>query len=168
MCVYIYIYISNQISTSPSSSSHQKTTLKFFLSQTSNFSPIHSKEYSLSVKFLQVLHVYVKLYVCVHTLRDIYIKIGKFIELGITIDDLLGGSSIQMEEFMSPTSTQSSPKNRIKFLCSHGGKILPRPADGHLKYVGGETRVISVPRDISFPSISLYLSLYKIWRLRIS
>ncbi|XP_062094738.1 uncharacterized protein LOC133800722 [Humulus lupulus] len=47
----------------------------------------------------------------------------------------------------------SSPKNRIKFLCSHGGKILPRPTDGHLKYVGGETRVIAVPRDITFSEL---------------
>lgn len=47
-------------------------------------------------------------------------------------------------------SAPGSPKNRVKFLCSHGGKILPRPADAHLKYVGGETRVISVPRDITF------------------
>ncbi|XP_028796680.1 uncharacterized protein LOC114752126 [Neltuma alba] len=44
----------------------------------------------------------------------------------------------------------SSPKNKIKFLCSHGGKILPRLGDGVLKYVGGETRVIGVPRDITF------------------
>ncbi|KAF7843589.1 PB1 domain containing protein [Senna tora] len=46
-------------------------------------------------------------------------------------------------------SGDSSPKNKVKFLCSHGGKILPRPTDGQLKYVGGETRVISVPRDIT-------------------
>lgn len=46
--------------------------------------------------------------------------------------------------------TMSSPKNRVKFLCSHGGRILPRPTDGQLKYVGGETRVIAVPRDITF------------------
>lgn len=51
----------------------------------------------------------------------------------------------------SPSPT--SPKNRIKFLCSHGGKILPQPADGHLKYVGGETRVISVPRDIKLSEL---------------
>ncbi|KAI3445576.1 hypothetical protein Pfo_002241 [Paulownia fortunei] len=52
----------------------------------------------------------------------------------------------------APSSAPSSPKNRVKFLCSHGGKILPRPADGHLKYVGGETRVISVPRDkLTYP-----------------
>lgn len=50
-------------------------------------------------------------------------------------------------------SAPNSPKNRIKFLCSHGGKILPRPADRHLKYVGGETRAISVPRDIPFQEL---------------
>lgn len=43
-----------------------------------------------------------------------------------------------------------SPSNKIKFLCSHGGKILPRPGDRHLKYVGGETWVISISRDASF------------------
>lgn len=43
-----------------------------------------------------------------------------------------------------------SPKNRVKFLCSHGGRILPRPTDGQLKYMGGETRVIAIPRDITF------------------
>ncbi|KAK6121352.1 hypothetical protein DH2020_044924 [Rehmannia glutinosa] len=53
----------------------------------------------------------------------------------------------------APSSAPGSPKNRVKFLCSHGGKILPRPADGHLKYVGGETRVISVPRDIPFQEL---------------
>ncbi|MCL7048755.1 hypothetical protein MKW94_012055 [Papaver nudicaule] len=42
----------------------------------------------------------------------------------------------------------SSPKSKVKFLVSHGGKILPRLPDGHLKYVGGETRVVVVPRDI--------------------
>ena len=46
--------------------------------------------------------------------------------------------------------TPSSPKSRVKFLCSHGGRILPRPIDGQLKYVGGETRVIAIPRDITF------------------
>ncbi|KAF4379262.1 hypothetical protein F8388_013480 [Cannabis sativa] len=51
-----------------------------------------------------------------------------------------------------------SQKNRIKFLCSHGGKILPRPADGHLKYVGGETRVIAVPQDITFSELDKRLS----------
>lgn len=41
-------------------------------------------------------------------------------------------------------------EQRVKFLCSHGGKILPRPSDGQLKYVGGETRLIAVPTNITF------------------
>ncbi|KAG8367519.1 hypothetical protein BUALT_Bualt16G0080300 [Buddleja alternifolia] len=39
---------------------------------------------------------------------------------------------------------------KVKFLCSFGGKILPRPSDGALRYVGGQTRIISVRRDINF------------------
>ncbi|KAI6678847.1 hypothetical protein NL676_039643 [Syzygium grande] len=50
-------------------------------------------------------------------------------------------------------SNVSSPNNKVKFLCSHGGKILPRPGDGHLKYVGGETRVISISRDVAFSDL---------------
>ncbi|KAK4402006.1 UNVERIFIED_CONTAM: hypothetical protein Sradi_4740400 [Sesamum radiatum] len=56
----------------------------------------------------------------------------------------------------APCSAPGSPRSRLKFLCSHGGKILPRPADGQLKYVGGETRVISVPRDIPFKGMRSY------------
>uniref|UniRef100_A0A5B7BFR5 PB1 domain-containing protein n=1 Tax=Davidia involucrata TaxID=16924 RepID=A0A5B7BFR5_DAVIN len=57
------------------------------------------------------------------------------------------------EETTSGVIAAESPKNRVKFLCSQGGKILPRPADGHLKYVGGETRVVSVPRDITLSEL---------------
>ncbi|PSS21011.1 Dual specificity protein kinase [Actinidia chinensis var. chinensis] len=39
---------------------------------------------------------------------------------------------------------------KVKFLCSFGGKILPRPSDGMLRYVGGQTRIIGVRRDVSF------------------
>ncbi|XP_047942727.1 uncharacterized protein LOC125189498 [Salvia hispanica] len=39
---------------------------------------------------------------------------------------------------------------KVKFLCSFGGKILPRLTDGALRYVGGQTRIISVTRDILF------------------
>nr|GLL38236.1 uncharacterized protein LOC109178093 isoform X1 [Ipomoea trifida] len=37
---------------------------------------------------------------------------------------------------------------RLKILCSFGGKILPRPSDGKLRYVGGDTRIIRVRKDI--------------------
>ncbi|KAK4265307.1 hypothetical protein QN277_026375 [Acacia crassicarpa] len=39
---------------------------------------------------------------------------------------------------------------KVKFLCSYGGKIMPRPSDGMLRYVGGQTRIIGVKRDVSF------------------
>lgn len=43
----------------------------------------------------------------------------------------------------------------LKFLCSYGGRILPRSTDGKLRYVGGHTRVLSVHRSISFEGPSL-------------
>ncbi|BAF28185.1 uncharacterized protein [Oryza sativa Japonica Group] len=38
----------------------------------------------------------------------------------------------------------------VKFLCSYGGRILPRHADGALRYVGGDNRVVSVDRSLPF------------------
>ncbi|XP_027329741.1 uncharacterized protein LOC113846078 [Abrus precatorius] len=43
---------------------------------------------------------------------------------------------------------------KVKFLCSFGGKILPRPSDGMLRYVGGQTRIISVRKDVSFNDLA--------------
>ncbi|KAL3620530.1 hypothetical protein CASFOL_035442 [Castilleja foliolosa] len=37
---------------------------------------------------------------------------------------------------------------KIKLLCSFGGKIMPRPSDGKLRYVGGETRIISIRKNL--------------------
>ncbi|XP_048227623.1 uncharacterized protein LOC8277895 isoform X2 [Ricinus communis] len=42
---------------------------------------------------------------------------------------------------------------RVKLLCSFLGSIMPRPQDGKLRYVGGETRIVSLPRDISFEEL---------------
>ncbi|OAY79816.1 Serine/threonine-protein kinase EDR1 [Ananas comosus] len=44
-----------------------------------------------------------------------------------------------------------------KFLCSFGGSVLPRPLDGRLRYVGGETRIVAVPRDVCFADLLLRL-----------
>ncbi|XP_052187855.1 uncharacterized protein LOC127798369 isoform X2 [Diospyros lotus] len=41
----------------------------------------------------------------------------------------------------------------IKFLCSYGGKILPRYPDGKLRYQGGHTRILAVDRSISFAEL---------------
>ncbi|WOL02462.1 hypothetical protein Cni_G11181 [Canna indica] len=51
----------------------------------------------------------------------------------------------------------SVASSMIKFLCSYGGKILPRRPDGRLRYVGGHTRVLSVPRSISFSELQVKL-----------
>ncbi|CAN6457315.1 unnamed protein product [Victoria cruziana] len=50
----------------------------------------------------------------------------------------------------STGTSDSSLSGRMKLLCSFGGKILPRPSDGKLRYVGGDTRIIKIRRDISF------------------
>ncbi|KAK4266295.1 hypothetical protein QN277_027240 [Acacia crassicarpa] len=42
---------------------------------------------------------------------------------------------------------------KIKFLCSFGGRILPRPNDGKLRYVGGETRIISIRKNITWEQL---------------
>ncbi|KAL1158453.1 hypothetical protein V6Z11_A08G225300 [Gossypium hirsutum] len=41
----------------------------------------------------------------------------------------------------------------MKLLCSFGGKILPRPSDGKLRYVGGETRIISIQKCLSWKEL---------------
>ncbi|XP_024984188.1 uncharacterized protein LOC112520119 [Cynara cardunculus var. scolymus] len=42
---------------------------------------------------------------------------------------------------------------KMKFLCSFSGKILPRPSDGKLRYVGGETRIISIRKTLSYQEL---------------
>uniref|UniRef100_A0A453QXL2 Protein kinase domain-containing protein n=1 Tax=Aegilops tauschii subsp. strangulata TaxID=200361 RepID=A0A453QXL2_AEGTS len=41
----------------------------------------------------------------------------------------------------------------VKLLCSYGGRIAPRSGDGALRYVGGQMRLISVPRAASFADL---------------
>ncbi|KAF7838282.1 PB1 domain protein [Senna tora] len=48
---------------------------------------------------------------------------------------------------------ESKHRTTIKFLCSYGGKILPRSTDGELRYVGGHTRVLAVDPSISFSEL---------------
>ncbi|XP_035818350.1 serine/threonine-protein kinase ste20 isoform X4 [Zea mays] len=42
---------------------------------------------------------------------------------------------------------------KVKLMCSYGGRIAPRPGDGALRYVGGQTRLISAPRAASFADL---------------
>ncbi|KAF7086347.1 hypothetical protein CFC21_089642 [Triticum aestivum] len=53
------------------------------------------------------------------------------------------------------SSTEADGAQRMaKFLCSFGGSILPRPLDGRLRYVGGDTRIVMLPRDISYSDLA--------------
>ncbi|KAK8552107.1 hypothetical protein V6N13_120531 [Hibiscus sabdariffa] len=47
---------------------------------------------------------------------------------------------------------------KVKFMCSYGGKIQPRPHDNQLAYVGGDTKIIAVDRNIKFSAIMAKLS----------
>lgn len=52
-----------------------------------------------------------------------------------------------------PSLGSTDSLSKIKFLCSFGGKILPRPSDGRLRYVGGETRIIQISKAISWQEL---------------
>ncbi|KAM0939104.1 putative protein kinase TKL-Pl-6 family [Dioscorea sansibarensis] len=54
-------------------------------------------------------------------------------------------------------AADDEPK-KVKILCSCGGRILPRPSDSALRYVGGDTRIVSVRRDVSFSELSRKIS----------
>ncbi|KAK2662799.1 hypothetical protein Ddye_001373 [Dipteronia dyeriana] len=54
---------------------------------------------------------------------------------------------------------QNNPQNyKVKFMCSYNGKIHPRPHDNQLAYIGGETKILAVDRNIKFASIISKLS----------
>ncbi|CAD5313673.1 unnamed protein product [Arabidopsis thaliana] len=45
---------------------------------------------------------------------------------------------------------QPSLNPKLHLLCSYGGRIMPLPPEKSLHYIGGETRLVIVPRGISF------------------
>ncbi|KAK3015106.1 hypothetical protein RJ639_006786 [Escallonia herrerae] len=53
---------------------------------------------------------------------------------------------------------QQSQAYKVKFMCSYGGKIHPRPHDNQLSYTGGETKILAVDRTIKFPALVAKLS----------
>ena len=50
--------------------------------------------------------------------------------------------------------SESAFSGKMKFLCSFGGRILPRPNDGKLRYVGGETRIISIRKNVTWEELA--------------
>lgn len=51
------------------------------------------------------------------------------------------------------SGASDSSSMSMKVLCSFGGKILPRPSDGKLRYVGGDTRIVRIGKDISWQEL---------------
>jgi hypothetical protein len=58
----------------------------------------------------------------------------------------------------APEFSGGSLPGKIKALCSFGGRILPRPSDGKLRYVGGETRIISIRKNITWEELTKKMS----------
>ncbi|KAL0910922.1 hypothetical protein M5K25_019018 [Dendrobium thyrsiflorum] len=47
------------------------------------------------------------------------------------------------------TANLQSSRKLVKLCCKFGGKLMPRLSDGALHYVGGRTRIMVFPRDIT-------------------
>lgn len=47
---------------------------------------------------------------------------------------------------------------KVRFMCSFGGKIIPRPSDNQLCYLGGDTRMVTVSRNITYNDLIAKLS----------
>ncbi|MCI52236.1 leucine-rich repeat extensin-like protein 2-like, partial [Trifolium medium] len=43
-------------------------------------------------------------------------------------------------------------------MCSYGGKIQPRSHDNQLSYIGGDTKILAVDRNIKFQAFLSKLS----------
>ncbi|KAE8659297.1 Serine/threonine protein kinase, putative isoform 2 [Hibiscus syriacus] len=61
--------------------------------------------------------------------------------------------SPRSNHFNGQGATDVTQSGKIKLLCSFGGKILPRPIDGKLRYVGGMTRIISIQDCLSWEEL---------------
>ncbi|XP_061372205.1 uncharacterized protein LOC133314701 [Gastrolobium bilobum] len=89
-----------------------------------------------------------------HALRKaVRESIGDQPGIGPAVSPLLRYESSQTNGFSGSGILDDSVSGKMKFLCSFGGKILPRPSDGKLRYVGGETHIISIRKDISWEEL---------------
>ncbi|XVF38064.1 hypothetical protein REPUB_Repub20aG0065600 [Reevesia pubescens] len=73
---------------------------------------------------------------------------------GQTVPPLSVMESSQSYHPNSSGVTEGTFTSKMKFLCSFGGRILPRPNDGKLRYVGGETRIISIKKNLTWEELA--------------
>ncbi|CAI9758443.1 unnamed protein product [Fraxinus pennsylvanica] len=48
--------------------------------------------------------------------------------------------------------------NKVKLMCSYGGKIQPRPTDHQLSYIGGDIKILTVDRKVNFSEMAAKLN----------
>ncbi|KAG6484092.1 uncharacterized protein LOC122014151 [Zingiber officinale] len=63
-----------------------------------------------------------------------------------------------LDETITPSSTASSVGCKLRLMCSYGGRIVFRPTDKALCYLGGETRMVAVDRRSPLAEVSARLS----------
>ena len=81
--------------------------------------------------------------------------LSKVLTLDYLSDSDLSSTRINSIGGVDPDSAtvKASTNDQIKLMCSFGGKIMPRPMDGKLRYVGGDTHILNVARKASFRDV---------------
>jgi hypothetical protein len=66
---------------------------------------------------------------------------------------------VENNDHRSPFDEQPPPppppsnSNRVKLMCSYGGKIQPRLHDHHFTYIGGDTKILTVDRAVKLTTL---------------
>ncbi|KAF8662846.1 hypothetical protein HU200_055426 [Digitaria exilis] len=69
-----------------------------------------------------------------------------------------GGDSWDEPFPSSAAAAAAGGGGRLRLMCSFGGRIVPRPTDKSLCYLGGETRIVAVDRHASLADVHARLS----------
>lgn len=93
--------------------------------------------------------------------HNIIVKMGNESEMAgakvLGLDEIEKNTSKSVKgssRFQQPLNSYDfSKQDVIKFLCSFGGKFLPRPSDGEIRYVGGDTYILQLRKDISWKEL---------------
>ncbi|PWA96884.1 octicosapeptide/Phox/Bem1p family protein (chloroplast) [Artemisia annua] len=54
----------------------------------------------------------------------------------------------------TPRANPHAPPSKLRILCSFNGHILPRPYNKTLTYIGGDTRLITIPHPVTFQTLT--------------
>ena len=83
----------------------------------------------------------------------VYLNMATNIDDGWSTAAMSNSSSSNYEDFSSANEISMHSIHRVKLLCSYGGNFLRRPTDFQLCYGGGDTRLITVSRDIHYSEL---------------